>query len=162
MLRDGKRRSRTQVTKISVVQNHRFFSASAGHSAHDRSRPKASSCRPSWPELSPRSFPLGTVRSSAFGCARRCAGRPSQDPCWRVLLRMFKAQADGRLHQTLPTAQIRLALVGHLLRKTSHSQARRKSGRGASLPPPWPRRTRRQLIALQFCRPAVSLAFDAL
>jgi hypothetical protein len=81
---------------------------------------------------------LGSVLGFAGGHAKPA----SIDASWGMLLPLFQGEEPGKLREDVRTAEIRVALVGDVLREVARPLQRRESGGRAALAAQGSRRAR--------------------
>ena len=135
-------RSRTSVLSLPIPLRHRFFSAPAAQSTHDRALPTTSSS-------SSRALVVRVLRrpSSCFSSHPSC-GHTRHDPLRsrrHLLLQLLAFQNKTRVRENVRIAAVCFPLVGHNVRKASRHFSTRKSWRRPSLSARRPCRTRQQI-----------------
>jgi hypothetical protein len=131
--------SRTTVTKFSAMRRYRFFSQAATESGN-----------------APASLTLRFAEGGALAIVgvRDCApgsvlgplgghaGPTAIGASRRLLLSLFKGEEPGKLREDVRAAEIRVALVGDVLREVPNPLQRRESRSWTALAPQGSRRAR--------------------
>ena len=140
---DVKRRpeasSRTTVTKFSAVRRYRFFSRAARESGNARASHTLRFAEDAAVEIAAageRAF------GGVLGLVGGHAGPAAIDAGRRLLLPLFASEEPGKLREDVRTAEIRVALVGDVLREVAKPLQRRESGGRAALAAQGSRRAR--------------------
>jgi hypothetical protein len=122
--------SRTTVTKFSAMGRYRFFSRAATEFDNERASHTLRFAENTAVEIA-------AVGDCAFGCVLgvvgRHAGPTAIEASWGLLLPLFPNEELGKLREDVRTAEIRVALVGDVLRKVAKALQRRQSGRRTAL-----------------------------
>ena len=139
---DVKRRpeasSRTTVTKFSAMRRYRFFSRAARESGNARASHTLRFAEDAAVETAAGERAFGGV----LGLVGGHAGPAAIDASGRLLLPLFASEEPGKLREDVRTAEIRVALVGDVLREVAKPLQRRESGGRAALAAQGSRRAR--------------------
>jgi hypothetical protein len=140
---DVKRRpeasSRTTVTKFSAIRRYRFFpraTRESGHAPASQTLRFAEDAAVEIAAAGERAF------GSVLGLAGGHAGPAAIDASRWLLLPLFESEEPGKMRKDVRTAEIRVALVGDVLREVAKPLQGRESGGRAALAAQGSRRAR--------------------
>lgn len=124
--------SRTTVTKFSAMRRYRFFPQAARESGNAPASLTSHFAEDAALEIAAvGDCPLGSV----LGPTGEHAGPAAVDASWGLLLSLFPGEEPGKLREDVRTAEVRVALVGDVLRESAKPFRWRQSRSRAALAP---------------------------